>query len=97
MPEATHPNLALLSQLDLHNLDACANIFADDFVWHYFNPKLPELEGDYRGVEGLKNFFAKVAEVSSRARPSASGYTRAWGDSLPQRSAASSRRRSVCS
>jgi hypothetical protein len=43
MPEATHPNIALLSQLDLHNLDACANIFADDFVWHYFNPKLPEL------------------------------------------------------
>lgn len=64
MTESTHPNLAILMKLDLQNLDACAEIFADDFIWHYFNPKLPDFEGDYRGVEGLKGFFAKLGAMS---------------------------------
>ena len=82
MPEATHPNIALLSQLDLQNLDACEGIFADNFVWHYFNPKLPDLEGDYRGVEGLKNFFNKVAEISNSSFQVSPIETRAVGDEL---------------
>lgn len=82
MPVATHPNLALLSQLDLQNLDACEGIFADNFVWHYFNPKLPDLEGDYRGVEGLKNFFNKVAEMSNSSFQVKPIEARAIGDEL---------------
>ena len=62
MVTPTHPNLSILMQLDLHNLDACAGIFADDFIWHYFNPKLPDLEGDYRGLDGLKDFFCQVGQ-----------------------------------
>ena len=62
--EAIHPNLDLLKDLDLQDLDACRTIIADDFVWHYFNPHLPELAGDYRGVDGLKSFFAKLGEAS---------------------------------
>ena len=64
MIESTHPNLTLLMKLDLQDLDACADILAEDFIWHYFNPKLPDLEGDYHGIEGLKGFFAKLGEMS---------------------------------
>ncbi len=65
MADVIHPNLSLMQRLDLRNLDACADIIADDFVWHYFNPKLPELAGDYRGPEGLNGFFEKVGQMSS--------------------------------
>ena len=57
-----HPNLAVLSKLDIRDLDASAALFSDNFVWHYFNPNLPDVEGDYIGVEGLKKFFAILAE-----------------------------------
>lgn len=56
-----HPNLALLSKLDIRDLDASAVLFSDGFVWHYFNPKLPDFEGDYVGVDGMRKFFAKLA------------------------------------
>ena len=56
-----HPNIALLAALNLRDLDASAELFSDDFVWHYFNPNLPDLEGDFAGVEGLKRFFGTLA------------------------------------
>lgn len=56
-----HANLVLLSKLNIRDLDASAALFSDDFVWHYFNPKLPDVEGDYTGVDGLKKFFAIIA------------------------------------
>ena len=59
-----HPNLDLLSKLDITDLDKSAPLFSSQFVWHYFNPNLPEIEGDYSGVEGLKTFFLKVAEAT---------------------------------
>ena len=65
MTETMHPNMSLLMKLDIQNLDACRNVFADNFIWHYFNPRLPELQGDYHGVEGFKGFFAKLAEISN--------------------------------
>ncbi len=51
-----HSNMALLSALNLRDLSASAELFSDDFVWHYFNPNLPDLEGDFAGIEGLKLF-----------------------------------------
>ena len=42
-------------------MDSSAELISDDFVWHYFNHNLPDVEGDYSGVEGLKQFFGKVA------------------------------------
>jgi ketosteroid isomerase-like protein len=64
MTDAIHPNMSILKKLDLQNLDACKSILANDFVWHYFNPRIPDLEGDYRGVEELKKFFAELSEKS---------------------------------
>lgn len=65
MVEEVHPNISLLEKLDIQNLDACANIIAGNFIWHYYNPRLPELQGDYHGIEGFKGFFAKLAEISN--------------------------------
>ena len=56
-----HPNMQLLSQLNLRDLDSSAGLFSDDFVWHYTNRNLPELEGNYAGVDGLKLFFKSLA------------------------------------
>jgi hypothetical protein len=63
--EKPHPNLLLLERLDIRNIDACKDLFDDSFVFHYFNPNLPDLEGDYVGVEGLKNFFSTLGEMTS--------------------------------
>ena len=46
------------------NVAESADVFAEDVVWHYFNPRLPDLEGDYVGLAGLEDFFAKVAAAT---------------------------------
>ena len=56
-----HPNVALMRGLDLRNLAGCAQLSAPDFVWHYFNPNLPEVEGDYVGLAGLRSFFEVIS------------------------------------
>ncbi len=61
----SHPNLHLMKKLNIQNLDASRNIIADNFIWHYFNPRLPELHGDYHGIEGFKDFFEKLGEISN--------------------------------
>ena len=56
----THPNIALLSRFDPANMAANADVLSEDFVWHFFNPRLPELHGDHVGRDGLENFFEKM-------------------------------------
>ena len=65
--EKEHPNIDVLKKLDLTNLEESADLIAEDFVWHYYNPKLPELQGDYLGLSGLMDFFKILA---SRTRGS---------------------------
>ncbi len=57
-----HPNIALLNGIDISNLDACADAFADNAVWRFFNPQLPDVAGDYVGLDGIKAFFARMAQ-----------------------------------
>lgn len=59
-----HPNISLLKQLDLSNIDGASVLFAEDFVWHFFNPYLPDIQGDYVGVKGLQAFFEKLAALT---------------------------------
>ena len=59
-----HPNIALLKRLDLGNLAGSANLFAEDVVWHYFNPLLPDIQGDYVGRSGLQAFFKTIAGLT---------------------------------
>ncbi|NNE52166.1 MAG: nuclear transport factor 2 family protein [Sulfitobacter sp.] len=58
------PSIQVVKQIDLGNLDAKPELFADDVVWHYHNPNLPDVTGDYIGLEGIKAFFRKVAALS---------------------------------
>lgn len=72
-----HPNVTLIKQLEPNfivnqdNLFAenfvwrffnseAIDLFAKNFVWHFFNPKLPEVHGDYQGLNGLQAFFEKL-------------------------------------
>ncbi len=57
-----HPNIALMKQLDLGNLAAAKDMFADDVVWHYYNPNLPDMQGDYVGLDGIRSFFDKLGQ-----------------------------------
>lgn len=64
MTEEEHPNIALLKKLDPANMAAATELFAKDVVFHYFNSRLPELQGDYVGLTGVQSFFSKLAEQS---------------------------------
>jgi len=59
-----HPNIALLKQLDFRHLDRATELFAEDFVWHFFNPGLPDVEGDYFGLSGLQTFLGKMVTLT---------------------------------
>ncbi|NER78844.1 MAG: nuclear transport factor 2 family protein [Leptolyngbya sp. SIO1D8] len=62
-----HPNISLLERLSPlipHDLASAKGLLADNFVWHYFNSTLPELEGDYVGIEGLQTFFQKLGALT---------------------------------
>ncbi|MDY6936492.1 MAG: nuclear transport factor 2 family protein [Cyanobacteriota bacterium] len=60
-----HPNVAILSQLDIGNLTEATELFSENFIWHFFNPKLPDVQGDYFGLEGLQVFFEKLAKITN--------------------------------
>lgn len=77
-----HPNVRLLKELDLGNLEAMTDLFAPDFVWHYFNPELPDMEGDYAGLEGLQRFFGTLAGKSAGTFKVEPVSVTAYGDEL---------------
>jgi len=60
-----HPNVALIERLDIRDIAAAADVFADDVVFHYFNPRRPELQGDYVGLAGIRAFFEKIGAISA--------------------------------
>ena len=37
--------------------------FADDFVFHFFNSQLPDLDGDYHGFDGIADLFERLGEL----------------------------------
>ena len=38
--------------------------FADNFVFHFFNPQLPDLAGDYHGFDGMADLFERLGALS---------------------------------
>ena len=56
-----HPNIEILKIFDPTNLAAMAEVLAEDFVWHFINPELPDVQGDYLGLEGLTDFFKRMS------------------------------------
>ncbi len=59
-----HPNVSLLKQLDPGNMAAAKDLFAEDVVFHYFNPNLPDLQGDHVGLDGIRSFFEAIGQKS---------------------------------
>ena len=55
-----HPNIAVLQQFNPANISASSEIIAEDAIFHYFNPKLPDMQGDYHGRQGFMEFFGKI-------------------------------------
>ena len=64
MATQEHPNVSLLKQLNLGDIAGAANLFAEDVVWHYFNPILSDVQGDYVGLAGIQDFFEKMGMLT---------------------------------
>ena len=59
-----HRNIALLKRFNPADVAGTADVFAEDVVFHYFNPLLPDLHGDYVGRAGVQTFFEKVRQLT---------------------------------
>lgn len=77
-----HPNLALLDRINLADFAGSKDAFADDVVFHYFNPNLPEMQGDYVGLEGLRTFFTEIGATTKGTFKVAPISVKAIGDEL---------------
>ena len=56
--------------------------FADDFVFHFFNPQLPDLAGDHHGFDGIAELFGHLAERSETGFHSVPHSLTSYGDEL---------------
>ncbi len=77
-----HPNLAVLKQFDPTNIAGASEILAEDAVFHYFNPRLPDMEGDYVGSDGFQFFFEKIGDRSNGTFKVNPVFASAVGDEL---------------
>lgn len=77
-----HPNVLLLSRLDLCNLAAAPDLFTCDFTWHFFNPKFPAIQGDYFGLEGLQSYFKEIEALTGGSFPEMPISVMPMGDEL---------------
>ena len=57
-----HPNLAILQRFDPTNISAASGILSKDAVFHYINPKLPDMQGDFVGLKGFQSFFEEIGK-----------------------------------
>jgi len=58
--EAIHPNIKVMQQFNPADIAGSAEVIAEDAVFHYFNPMLPDMHGDYIGKEGFIEFFGQI-------------------------------------
>ncbi len=56
--------------------------FADDFVFHFFNRQLPDLNGDHHGIDGIAEFFGRLGSLSPTGFRQQRHWLRACGDEL---------------
>ncbi|EAR01316.1 nuclear transport factor 2 family protein [Maribacter sp. HTCC2170] len=62
--QTIHPNIAVLQQFNPANISGSIVIIAEDAIFHYYNPMLPDMQGDYLGRQGFVDFFGKLAGKS---------------------------------
>lgn len=67
-PSAQQSNLDLVMRAGTLIRTAFANsdeeLFARDFVFHFVNPQLAELDGDHHGYDGFQSFFERLHQES---------------------------------
>ena len=67
-PSAQEANLDLVMRAGTLIHTGFANpdeeLFAHDFVFHFVNPMLPELNGDHHGYDGFHSFFERLHQES---------------------------------
>ncbi|MEM7593425.1 MAG: nuclear transport factor 2 family protein [Cyanobacteria bacterium P01_A01_bin.83] len=59
-----HPNISILKKLNTCNLAESADMFAEDFTWHCFNPKLSYIGGNHTGLKGFQEFLKKLETLT---------------------------------
>lgn len=62
-----HPNIAVFKRFDPANVAETVDVFSEDVIWHYYNPRLPDLHGDYIGRAGIQTFFEKLSVLAGSA------------------------------
>lgn len=58
------------------------DLFAPGFIFHFFNPSLPELHGDHHGFDGMRNLFERLHESSDAGFHSEPRSLTPYGDEL---------------
>lgn len=62
-----HPNQTVVTQFSesiLNNFEGADQFLDENFVWHYINPRVRELEGDYQGLNGVRFFFKNLRNLT---------------------------------
>ncbi len=77
-----HPNIAVLKRFNPANVAETIDVFAEDVIWHYYNPRLPDLHGDYVGHAGIQTFFEKLRLLGGSAFKINTVSVNAIGDEL---------------
>lgn len=62
-----HPNIAVLKRFDPANVAETVDVFAEEVIWHYYNPRLPDLHENYVGRAGIQTFFEKLRLLAGSA------------------------------
>jgi predicted SnoaL-like aldol condensation-catalyzing enzyme len=60
-----HPNISVLEKFDPTDISKTAEVLAKDAVFHFFNPRLLDLQGDYIGLEGIQSFFQTMGQLTN--------------------------------
>ena len=58
------------------------DLFADDFVFHFFNPRLPQLSGDHHGLTGIRSLFERLRRDSDTGFQTTPHSLTPFGDEL---------------
>ncbi len=77
-----HSNIEVLKQFDPTDVSNTLDVFAEDVIFHYYNPHFPDLHGDYIGREGVQSFFDKLRMTTGDSFKPNVVSVKAFGDEL---------------
>ncbi|MFS4467551.1 hypothetical protein [Maribacter sp. 2210JD10-5] len=60
-----HPNIKLLEEVNLKEKLSINKKFSPRVIWRFFNPMIPDIAGDYEGINGVIKLF-EVLDIITR-------------------------------